>query len=126
MNDSVVKISLKFVPILVVGIIAGTFYRYVILNNYLVEGFADCSPVEESCFVYQCDPDLEECSTDPEENVSYYKIVQRKANRVPLCNPMEEDCAALECSQEEEGCRVIYCTEEGALEVESSCAGPNL
>lgn len=124
MKDSGTKMLLKFVPVLIIGIIAGTFYRYVVLQDYVVEGFADCSPMEESCFTYYCDPTIEECSTDPEENVTYYKIVQRIANKIPMCNPADEDCNALECSQGENGCHVIYCADD-VQDVESSCTGPN-
>lgn len=104
--------------LLIFGSVAFTYYRIVIKRDYLISAEADCDPTSEKCFVYVCDPASEECTGDPEEDTSYYKIMKRKAFNVPLCDPNDENCEALICSEGEVDCSYELCEEENADGIE--------
>jgi len=45
--------------------------------------------------------------------LSYYKLVEKKAFLVPLCDPNDENCDALNCAGlGEDNCREILCSDE--------------
>lgn len=101
-----------------------TFLRIFIFKNYIIEAEADCDPEAEACFVWTCDPEAgEECSGDPEEDTSYYKIMRRLAKNIPLCDPAEETCTALVCDDYEMDCEYIYCDAETSALYEAKCSG---
>lgn len=103
--------------------VLATYYRIVIARDYMIAGQADCDPAVENCFIYECDPEVEECTGDPEEDVWYYKKVNRKAANIPLCDPSDESCEALVCSEDEEECEEILCSEE-TVEEGDVCSDP--
>lgn len=108
---------------LIIAAVAITYYKYFISRNYYIEAEADCDPVAEKCFIYQCDPaEDSECSEDPAEQISYYKIIKKKAYLIPLCDPNSEDCPALACEAGED-CEEILCSPETATEGEE-CNDP--
>lgn len=102
-----------------------SYYRIFIAKDYIIEAQTECDPSVEACFVAVCDPVEEECSENPQEDILYYKILQRKAANIPLCDPKEEGCRALLCEEGEVDCSEILCdsanTEEGV-----TCSDPNL
>ena len=105
--------------LLLFGSVAFTYYRIVVKKNYLISAEADCDPTIEKCFVYVCDPAAgEECTGDPEEDTSYYKIIKRKASSIPLCDPNDENCDALICSEGEADCNYELCEDGNADGIE--------
>lgn len=85
------------------------YQKYVINNDYSVYAEALCDPSVEICFVYVCDPEIEECTGNPEEDTSYYKEVVRMANRFPNCDPNSDECLIAQCAEGEIDCRVTLC-----------------
>lgn len=94
--------------ILASGII--TYNKYFVLRDYDIQIEADCDPTLEKCFVYECDPTTEECSENPEENISYYKLITKKAYLFPDCDPNDENCPQPDCLPTED-CTVTLCDE---------------
>jgi hypothetical protein len=94
------------------GSVAFTYYRIMIKRDYLISAEAECDPYAEKCFIYECDPETEECTGDPEEDTYYYKLIKRKAFNIPSCNSDEdEDCESLVCLENEEDCSYELCEE---------------
>lgn len=109
--------------LLIFGSVAFTYYRIVMKRDYTISAEAECDPYLEKCFIYVCDPTAEECTGDPEEDTSYYKIMKRKAFNIPLCDPnIDETCEALICSEGEVDCSYELCEEENADGIE--CVDP--
>lgn len=95
-----------------------SFYKFYVLKDYYVKIEADCDPATERCFVYECDEEADgECPADPKERVSYYKLIEKKAYAIPLCDPNSEDCPPLACEPEED-CAEIICDEAAEAEGE--------
>jgi len=88
-----------------------SFYKYFILKDYYIKAEVECNPGQEKCFMVACDPASDsECPENPDERISYYKIVEKKARDIPLCDVDSPDCQALVC-QEGEDCQEIFCDE---------------
>jgi hypothetical protein len=106
--------------LLIFGSVAFTYYRIVMARDYFITAEADCDPTIEKCFVYVCDSTAgEECTGNPEEDTSYYKIMKRKAFNVPLCDPnVDESCEALICPEGEKDCSYELCSEGNADGIE--------
>lgn len=96
---------------LILGSVVFTYCRVVIKKDYIISAETDCDPYSERCFIYVCDPNYEECTGDPVEDTSYYKIIKRKAFNIPLCDPNDENCEALICPEGEEDCSYELCEE---------------
>lgn len=105
------------------GSIFLTYYRYMIVRDYVIEAQVGCDPMTESCFVYVCDPESgEECTGDPEQDTSYYKLLHRNAKNIPLCDPTEADCLVAVCLPGEADCQVTLC--DPTSEEENMCSDP--
>jgi hypothetical protein len=107
--------------------VSASYFRFVILKDYVILAEVDCDPVFESCFVWVCESEFdndEECI----EDTSYYKMAFRNARNITDCN-FREDCSPFSCSVfGEEGCGEILCTEETVLEYgyENYCTKPEV
>lgn len=108
-----------------------TYYRFMVSKDYIVEYQEDCDPMTERCFVWHCTPDAEDeserCTGDEDEDTWYYKLSFRKASRVPLCDPNEdEDCQPMACEEGEKDCYDVFCSEEAKAkyEQEADCSDP--
>lgn len=126
--DTKSKILFWVVATLIVLSISASYYRYMVLHDYIVEAQIDCDPQLENCFVWQCDIEIDgECSEDPEQNIWYYKYLYRNAKNIPLCDPADEQCTALTCPDGEAECEYVTCTPETLLEyeVQSECSNPS-
>ena len=110
---------------LLVGSIALTFWRIVVKRDYIISAEQECDPYTEACFIYTCSPDEdEECPADPTERMSYYKLIHKNAQNIPLCNAQKDECPAeLTCEENEEECEYIYCDEDTVAEGEE-CVDP--
>lgn len=88
---------------------AVSFYRFIVVGNYIVEYEGECDPATESCFVGCAD---EECS-----EVYYYTWVHKYAAEVrEQCGLDVTECeAALTCQSTDQSCTVTYCSSETLL-----------
>lgn len=102
--------------------IGATYYRIVILKDYQIVAQVSCDPTQERCFVYECDPEIDgECSEIPEENISYYKNISKKAANIYACENTSEKLGCgeeLSCTAWEFDCSYTYCDPSQLLEGE--------
>lgn len=83
--------------------VLGSFYRFVILKDYLVAYEGECDPETESCFVG--------CEDDECLEFYYHSVIERKANEIySLCGPDISECnEAYFCPETESNCSIYYC-----------------
>lgn len=117
------KIFFTVFGLLISFSVAVSYYQFMIKRDYIIEAEADCDPYTEACFVYVCDPETEECTGDIKEDTSYYKLINRNAKNIPLCNPGEEGCDAVVCPSGEKGCSFTLC-DETVAEDGVTCSDP--
>jgi len=121
------KIFFVIIGLLIVGSVAVTYWRYMVRHDYIVQAQTDCDPETENCFIWKCDPtstvEGEACTGDEEMDIWYYKIIRRNAKNIPLCDPNDEDCAALVCDPGEKDCLEELCSDENVPEGET-CNDP--
>lgn len=111
--------------LLIAGSVGVSYYKFIVKRNYIVEAQADCDPYVKKCFVSVCDPSAgEECTGNPEEDTSYYKIIHRNAQNIPLCDPKEEGCDALACPSGEAECEITFCDPTTAEKDGVVCSDP--
>jgi hypothetical protein len=126
--DKKSKIFFIILGLLITGSILTTYYRTMISKNYITEAQADCDPYAQKCFIWECDPQSnvegEKCTGDPEKDIWYYSLVERNSSKIPLCDPNDENCKALECSENETDCSYIYCDDETKIAQEAQCSDP--
>lgn len=114
-KSKILLFSFFSIIIIVTGI---SYYKYFILKDYLIEIEVDCNPKLEKCFIYECDPSVdEECPKNVKKRISYYKIIRKKANTIPNCDPNSENCSALKCNKSED-CEEVLCDEANLQEGE--------
>ena len=115
--------------VILFGSIGYAYWHFVIDKNYTLVYHADCDPTMEVCYVWECDPEAideeEKCTGDPDEDVWYYKHLERLAKNVPECNTDDENCDAFGCEKSENGCNEVMCTEEMAEIDEVTCSDPD-
>ena len=126
--DKKSKILLAVFFLLIAGSVAFTYYRIMLKKDYLISSQIDCDPYTEKCFIWNCDPNStvegEACTGDPEMDVWYYKIAQRNASRIPLCDPeTDETCQPFLCDPVEPECAEVLCDAATVAEGET-CNDP--
>ena len=121
--DKKSKIFFWVLGILILASIGVTYWRIMLKRDYIIEAEADCDPATETCFVYECDPSAEECTGNPNEDTSFYKIIRRNASKIPTCDPADENCQPLVCGEGEKDCEEILCTEQTKTQ-EDVCNDP--
>lgn len=99
-----------------------SFLRFYVFRDYPIQSQIECDPTTEACFVYHCDATVEECTGDEVADTSYYKLIERNAKHIPLCNPVNEGCVPLECPDGEESCSITLC--DASAEDGSECSNP--
>jgi len=111
--------------LIIITVVAVTFIRYYILKDYYIEAQTNCDPETERCFTVTCDPETDDtCPKDPSEQTTYYKIIDKKAYLIPLCDPESEGCPELACNSGED-CQEILCDETTVAEQEEAeCNDP--
>lgn len=121
------KVFFAVLALLIAGSIAVTYYKYMVKRDYIIQAATDCDPESEACFVWECDPESlvegEACTGVPDNDIWYYKNIERNASRMPLCDPNDENCDALVCGENEPDCREVLCNSENVPEGES-CNNP--
>jgi hypothetical protein len=104
-------------------IIAMSFFKFFVLKDYYIKSEADCDPETEKCFIYECDPTVDtECSENPDERISYYKLIEKKAYALPLCDSSSSDCPSITC-QAGEDCKEFLC-DEATKTQDEQCNNP--
>lgn len=122
------KILFGFLALLITLSVSASYYRYMVLHDYVIEAETDCDPSLESCFVWVCNEEIDgECAGNEEEDTWYYKIIYRNAKNIPTCSEEDESCEELVCPDGEEGCEVVTCTDETREEygIELACTIPD-
>ncbi|MDD4901486.1 MAG: hypothetical protein PHS62_05335 [Patescibacteria group bacterium] len=120
-KKSKIFFSVFFIAVFIVT--AASFCKFYIFKDYYITSEAACDPAAEQCFIYECDPaDDNECPENPAERLSYYKLIEKKAKAMPVCNPNGENCPPLACRAGED-CREILCDEAARISGES-CSEP--
>lgn len=95
-----------------------SYERFFIYQDFPVTVEAECDPASESCFVYHCDSEHDECAGNPEEDTRYYKRITKQGNMFPTCENGE--CPEVSCAETESGCEVEFCDPEGEEECSDS------
>jgi len=88
------------------------FFKIVVFRDYLLKVQVSCDPTQETCFSHMCDASFEECSGQIDQDISYYKFVEKSAVEMPNCKQGEDGCFEPGCSDNENGCVEIFCTDE--------------
>lgn len=118
--DTKSKILFWTLLVLVVLSVSASYYKFVVLQDYLVEAEVDCDPSLESCFIWVCDPEIdgeEYCTGNPEEDTWYYKFAYRNAMNVINCDIEDEECLPFACPEEgEDQCEEVFCDADTLLE----------
>ena len=125
------KILLWIFILLILLSVSATFYKTVILQDFVVYNEIDCDPSSENCFVWTCNPVIDgadACTRNPDDDTWYYKIAYRNAQNINLCNSEEnETCDPYACTEFENDCMQITCSNEALIEYErdGKCSGPD-
>ena len=132
-QDSEIKLDRKskvlflILGILIVGSVAATYWRYMMKRDYIIQAQIDCDPETENCFIWKCDPmsleEGEECTGVPDNDIWYYKILNRNAKNIPDCDPKDENCTAYVCGEGEKDCSEELCDPENVPDGEE-CNNP--
>jgi len=117
--DKKSKILLWILILAAIVSVGITFYKTIIKKDYLISEQISCNPQIESCFVSRCDPTIDEgCELD--ESTTYYKIIEKKAANILLCDPNSESCSELTCGLDEGDCTITLCKPENKDGLECS------
>lgn len=89
--------------ILLLLLLCASFYRFVLLEDYLVSYEIACDPSTESCFIG--------CEDESCDDIYYYSIMERQAAEInALCGPNILECEAAQlCQENVEYCDIRYC-----------------
>lgn len=121
--DKKSKILFTILALMIAVSAGATYYKIMIKRDYQIEAKISCDPATESCFTHTCDPENEECSDNPEENISYYKLINKNAANITICDSGKgEECAELKCEEGEANCEITLCSEETAED--DPCSNP--
>ena len=114
--DKKSKILIGVFVVLILASVGATYWRIMVKKDYIIEAQTDCDPYVDVCFVWECDPEStvegEVCTENPEDNIWYFQVIRRKAFKIPLCDPSDENCTALTCPEGEADCEYEFCTAE--------------
>lgn len=96
--------------------IASSYYKYLVLKDYIVESETSCDPYNETCYVKHCDnSEKGACTGNPDEDISYYKIEYRNARNI-ICTG-DNDCD-FSCTESEKDCGEVACTADDSESIE--------
>ena len=102
------KTGLPLIFLAIVFIIfALTYYRIVVIKDYIISREINCDPAISNCFV-----------NDQNDN-KYYKIIYKVLGKIGACNHQEcEDS----CLYGELGCKIVECNKDTAEEENATCS----
>ena len=125
--DKKSKVLFVVLGILIAGSIAVTYWRYMVKRDYVIQAQIDCDPETENCLVWKCDPtssaEGEKCTGVPDNDIWYYKILNRNAKNIPSCDPKDENCTAYVCDPGEPQCEITNCSPDN-LKKGEECSTP--
>jgi hypothetical protein len=79
-----------------------TYYRFMYLRDYDMLMHLPCDPRTQACFVAE--------GETPEDDRSYYYVLQKKAANIPACDPTTDECLdKLTCARGEKRCKITFC-----------------
>jgi len=108
--DKKSKILLFILAILIIASVGYTFYKYVIVKDYQMTIEVSCDRAVDNCFI----------RTEDDGTKTDYKILDRNASNIPLCDPdKDETCRAKVCEPNELNCSITTCSEADLPEGES-------
>jgi len=110
--DKKSKVLFWVFGVLLVISIGVTFYKYVIKKDYIIMAYIGCDPQIERCFFVPCEG--EDCPAE----IDYYKIINKKAFNIELCDPETTGCNPPVCKDGEKDCEIILCSEDTVSEGE--------
>jgi len=89
-----------------------TYTRIVVNKDYQISAEVSCDPTLEQCFEWKCDPvEDSTCPENPDERISYYKIISKRASNIAQCESTIEKNGCneeLSCVEGETSCFYIY------------------
>ncbi|HMP85081.1 MAG TPA: hypothetical protein PKE08_00225 [Candidatus Paceibacterota bacterium] len=100
--DKKSKILLLILVLSLIYAIGSSYYRFYISKDYQVTVEISCDPETEKCFVYEDEETGE---------VSYYKIINKNASNILICDQDSENCSEPICEFGESNCEIIECDE---------------
>lgn len=104
-------------PLLVLSTVS-SYYRFVILHDYLVSYENECDPYSQSCYVY--------CDDDDCLKPFYYSIIERRANELyQLCGNNVTLCGeAYKCQSSNFECKTYFCEDSDNCDLLSESDRP--
>jgi hypothetical protein len=123
------KILIWVFVVLIAASVGVTYWRIMLKRDYVISSQVECDPTMEKCFVWECDPastvDGEKCTGDAETDIWYYKLAERNASKIPLCDPAkDETCLPFVCEEGEKDCSETLCDEETKIDQGVECSDP--
>lgn len=88
--------------LLVILFVIASFYKFIIIHDYVVSYEGDCDPGESSCYVY--------CETDECDEPFYYTIIERDASHLyNLCGDDVTTCNEAYTCTDDDSCTIFFC-----------------
>lgn len=119
--DSKAKMLFVIFLLSVLSLAFFAYEKYILNKDYLISAEIPCDQLRETCFVYHCDPETEQCSGISEEDTSYYKKIEKLASTYPSCDTNKENCLVSDCGVGDSDCVMTPCDVNDA---ESECSSP--
>ncbi|MEI6191273.1 MAG: hypothetical protein WCP24_02825 [bacterium] len=114
----------RIIVIFLVLALGGFAYWSILIHrDYQIVSQVSCDPSIESCFVTTCDPAEDDtCPTVENERTTYYKIINKNAHTIYVCEQTEEKLGCgeeLSCLENEPKCFYTFCDPENLADGES-------
>ena len=114
----------RIIVIFLVLVLVGFAYWSIVINrDYQIISQVSCDPNIESCFVTVCDPAEDDtCPTVESEQTTYYKIINKNAHAIYVCEQTEEKLGCgeeLSCLENESKCFYTFCDSENLADGEA-------
>ncbi len=95
-------------------VIAASYFRFFVLQDYLIAYEGHCDPITHSCYVW-----CEDLNND--DSCFYYSVIERQAYEIAKkCDLDLSECdAAYKCQEDVAICSIHYC--DPSVDGEESC-----
>ena len=116
--------TFRLVGVFLVFVLVGfAYWSIVIQRDYQITAQVSCDPSVESCYVTTCDPaDDNTCPATESERTSYYKIINKNALDIYICEKSEKKFGCepeLSCADNEFKCSYTLCDSKSLADGES-------
>ncbi len=108
----------KFSIILIIAVITSLaygYYRFNVLNDYIVFGTVPCETGGGECFVTDCYEGDPRCD---ENDQRVFKVIELHSTDLPECDSSLGDCPDLHCEEDSDSCSIYSCDEETIVDFE--------